>query len=217
MKLRAEKGEGQSLGLSPAAGGAMLAHNDLRNSMRRVVTEGQEQSSDRQRSERKRSRSPPPRDERVTCERQRHTDRQDRQRHTDRQASPRYERWGDRDGRTVDRPVVSARESFSKYEREGRAADRDRPLEGRGAERREDCRDDRHQQQWKQGNRWLQLYAGDGIGDTRIENVKDDPRVNNPITVGGKGNNTESWDPVSTFVRPEMRSVSNNAAMPCHI
>ena len=39
----------------------------------------------------------------------------------------------------------------------------------RFTERRENCRDDRNQQQWKQGNRWLQLYAGDGIGDTRIE------------------------------------------------
>jgi len=38
----------------------------------------------------------------------------------------------------------------------------------RFTERRENCRDDRHQQQWKQGNRWLKL-SGNGVGDTRIE------------------------------------------------
>ena len=41
-----------------------------------------------------------------------------------------------------------------------------------------------------------------------MEKVKDDPRAKNnaaPIVVGGKARNTESWDPESTFVRPEMR------------
>ena len=42
----------------------------------------------------------------------------------------------------------------------------------------------------------------------------DDPRAQRnaaPIVVGGKARNTESWDPESTFVRPEMRSRARRA------
>jgi hypothetical protein len=78
--------------------------------------------------------------------------------------------------------------------------------------------------------RVYQRYIGDGIGDPVIEKVKDDPRSkpdalttrevsqmlekvkDDPrrkpdafVAVGGSARNTDSWEPASTFVRPEMR------------
>ena len=54
-------------------------------------------------------------------------------------------------------------------------------------------------------------------GDSRVEKVRDDPRLQKnaaPIVVGGKARNTDSFDPESTFVRPEMRSYSVRHSAP---
>jgi hypothetical protein len=50
-----------------------------------------------------------------------------------------------------------------------------------------------------------------------VEKVRDDPRLQKnaaPIVVGGKARNTDSFDPESTFVRPEMRSCSVRLSAP---
>ena len=84
--------------------------------------------------------------------------------------------------------------------REGRRHEEPRPRhDDRGGDRQPE------RERWRVGSRWLAKYTGDGIGDARIDRVKDDPRTE--VTVDGKARNTESWDPASTFVRPEMRVV----------
>jgi hypothetical protein len=114
--------------------------------------------------------------------------------------------------RQDDRRVNDRREEDFRSDercRDGRRYEDERPRNGRRSQDekpRQDRRQELSPERWRKGSRWMQIYAGDGIGDANIEKVKDDPRMNQPVTVGGKGNNTESWDPSSTFVRPEMRS-----------
>ena len=107
----------------------------------------------------------------------------------------------DRDRQREDRDRERQRDDRDR-DRQRNYRDRDRDTE-----RRDSFAEKREPKRWKQGGRVLQIYAGDGIGDSKIERVKDDPRMDAPITVGGKGANTESWDPESTLVRPEMRVV----------
>jgi len=49
------------------------------------------------------------------------------------------------------------------------------------------------------------VHYGDGIGDPELRPLNDDPRVGHTIKRAKAGRNSDSFEPESTFVRPEMR------------
>jgi len=49
------------------------------------------------------------------------------------------------------------------------------------------------------------VHYGDGIGDPELRPLNDDPRVGHEIKRAKAGRNSDSFEPESTFVRPEMR------------
>jgi len=54
-------------------------------------------------------------------------------------------------------------------------------------------------------NTGQEIHKGDGIGDPELRPLDDDPRVGHIIKRAKAGRNSDSFEPESTFVRPEMR------------